>query len=56
MSVNLYLLNKQAQQEGIQPRISSPQEEGRGGQPVAFGRGQQRENQGKHITFFMDFW
>ncbi|XP_020612927.1 uncharacterized PE-PGRS family protein PE_PGRS46-like isoform X2 [Orbicella faveolata] len=34
-----------AQQEGIQPRISSPQEEGRGGQPVAFGGGQQRENQ-----------
>jgi len=49
------LLNKQAQQEGMQQRISNTQEEGRGGQQVAFAGGQQRENQGKEITFFADF-
>lgn len=38
----------------MQSRISSPQEAGRGGQPMAFAGGQQRENQGKHITFFTD--
>lgn len=51
-SVNcLLFVKKKGQQEGMQQRISSPPEEGRGGQQMAFVGGQQKginpsENQG----------